>query len=158
MRLTISIPSGYSIVAGKQQLRTVMRQAGNEVAAQARARGALVEPIRVRAKSIKARPWKSGEGVTIVDVAFYALFLEKGAKGGGGDTHKKANILLAGEKNWRGKVLRTKNRMKASAINRTRVLLPHPFLQPALDYVAGKGLANRVRDAVISGMAFQKGK
>jgi hypothetical protein len=175
--ITISIPPGYSIVAGKAQLRKVLRAAGAEVSARARAMirqgGATKKRTAKRksvagqppvsrsgtlAKSIKVRPWKSGEGVSIRDTAFYALFLEKGAKGGGGNTHNRANILLAGERNWRGKLLRSQNRMKRSAISKTRVLLAHPFLVPALDQVVKGGLADRVREAVMSGLAFQKGK
>jgi hypothetical protein len=170
-RLTITVPPGYTIVAGKHQLRAVMRKAGAEVAQKARSLIRSGGKKRVSTpgqppvsrtgtlvKSIKVRPWKSGEGVTIRDTAFYALFLEKGAKGGGGDTHNHANILMAGERNWRGKVLRDKNRMKRSAISLTRVLAPHPFLQPALDQVTANGLADRIREAIVSGLVFQKGK
>ncbi len=161
--LTITVPSGYTIVAGKKQLRAVLRGAGADVATTSRAmirsggRGLASLPGQppnsrtgALARSIKVRPWKNGEGVSIRDVAFYALFLERGAKGGGGDTHNKANILPAGGK-------RSRNRMKASAVSKKRVLLPRPFMEVALADVVANGLADRVRAAVISGLKFRRG-
>jgi HK97 gp10 family phage protein len=182
VRLTITVPPGWAIIAGKTQIRAVLRAAGNEVAARAkamiRAGGATKKRAAKRqsaaggppvsrtgdlARGIKVKLRRDGEGVTIKDVAqsknaaFYALFLEYGAKGGGGDTHNRANILRAGARNWRGKILRSQNRMKASAISKTRVLLPHPFMEPALDQVVANGLADRIREAVMSGLKFQRG-
>ncbi len=169
--LKITVPPGYTIVAGKAQVRAVMRGVGAEVVARARAMiragsrkhpSAPGEPPRSvsgkLARSGRARVWKDGEGVTIRFSEFYARFLSLGAKGGGGDTHNKANILLAGQRNWRGKILRTQNRMKAGAISKKRVLLPRPFLGPALDQVIANGLSDRVRDAIVSGLKFQRGK
>ena len=49
-------------------------------------------------------------------------------------------------------------RMKRSAISKQRVLLPRPFLGPALDRVIANGLAERVRAAILSGLKFQRGK
>lgn len=116
--LKITVPPGYTIVAGKAQVRAVMRGVGAEVVARARAMiragsrkhpSAPGEPPRSvsgkLARSGRARVWKDGEGVTIRFSEFYARFLSLGAKGGGGDTHNKANILLAGQRNWRGKIL-----------------------------------------------------
>ena len=102
------------------------------------------------ARSIRARVWKDGEGVTIRASEFYALFLSRGAKGGGGDTHNPANFVpsnLAGPR-----------RMKRSAISKKRILLPRPFLEPALDQAIANGLADRVRVAVMSGLKFQRGR
>jgi len=48
--------------------------------------------------------------------------------------------------------------MKRSAISKQRVLLPRPFLGPALDRVIANGLADRVRAAILSGLKFQRGK
>jgi hypothetical protein len=183
VRLKISVPPGYTIVAGKDQVRAVMRGAGNEVAARARAMiragGATAKRKAKRqsaagappvsrsgnlARGIKVKLRRDGEGVVIRDIAaakdgaFYALFLEKGAKGGGGDTHNKANILLAGAIGRNGKILRGVNRMRRSAVSQTRILAPHPFMEPALDQVVANGLAERVRDAVMSGLKFQRGK
>jgi hypothetical protein len=169
--LKITVPPGYTIIAGKQQVRAVMAAAGGEVAAKARAmiraggrkRPSLPgQPPRSvtgkLARSIRAKVRRDGEGVTIRESEFYALFLALGAKGGGGDAHNRANILLAGERNWRGKVLRSVNRMKRSAISKKRVLLPRPSLGPALDQVIANGLADRVREAVVSGLKFQRGR
>jgi hypothetical protein len=48
--------------------------------------------------------------------------------------------------------------MKRSAISKRRVLLPRPFLGPALDRVIANRLADRVRAAILSGLKFQRGK
>lgn len=55
-------------------------------------------------------------------------------------------------------VSRISLRMKAGAISKRRVMLPRPFLGPALDQVIANGLADRVRAAVESGLKFQRGK
>ena len=49
-------------------------------------------------------------------------------------------------------------RMKRGAISKKRVLLPRPFLGPALDAVIANGLLDRVQAAVMSGLKFQRGK
>src|SRR6185312_14715774 len=119
--LNIDVPAGWTVVAGKAQVRKVIGAAGNEVAARARAiirsgdrkhaSQAGEPPHSVSgklARSIRSRTRKDGEGATIRASEFYALFLSLGARGGGG-THDKANILLAGERKWvrgRWKVLR----------------------------------------------------
>jgi hypothetical protein len=105
--LKITVPAGWTIAAGKQQLRAVLGAAGNEVAARARAMirtgsrkhpSLPGEPPRgvsgKLARSIRARVWKDSEGVTIRASEFYALFLSLGAKGGGGDTHNRANTVM----------------------------------------------------------------
>jgi len=104
--LKITVSPGWTIVAGKQQLRKVMAAAGNEVAATARAMIRAGNRKRASrpgepphsasgklARSIRARVWKDSEGVTIRASEFYALFLSLGAKGGGGDTHNRANVV-----------------------------------------------------------------
>jgi hypothetical protein len=48
--------------------------------------------------------------------------------------------------------------MKRSAISKKRILLPRPFLEPALDQAIANGLADRVRVAVMSGLKFQRGR
>jgi hypothetical protein len=162
--LNITVPPGWTIRAGKQQLRAVLRGAGAEVVARARAlirAGSRKHPslpgqpprsvTGKLARSGRVRVWQDGEGVTIRFTQFYALFLSLGAKGGGGDTSKAASFV-----NPHNSVgLR---RMKRSAISKKRVLLPRPFLGPALDQVIAHGLADRVREAVMSGIKFQRGK
>jgi hypothetical protein len=155
-KIQITVPS-YAFVYDKSQLRKVMRAAGAEVASVARALirratqsvpgGPPMNRTGVLARSLKVKSTKSGEGVTVRDAAFYALFLEAGAKGGGGST-VAANMLPIGPK-------RSKPRMKASAVNKTRVLLPHPFLSTALE-MREDSIADRVRDAVQSGLKFQR--
>ena len=49
------------------------------------------------------------------------------------------------------------HRMKRGAIAKKRILLPRPFLAPALDAVIAGGLADRVRAAVMTGLKFQRG-
>ena len=105
--LQITVPPGWTVVAGKQQVRAVMLAAGGEVAARARAMirsGSRQGPSKPGepphgvsgklARSIKARAWKDGEGVTVRASEFYALFLSLGASGGGGNTHDKANLVM----------------------------------------------------------------
>lgn len=45
-------------------------------------------------------------------------------------------------------------RMKPGAISKKRILLPRPFLGPALDQVIAGGLGERVRAAIQSGLKF----
>jgi hypothetical protein len=155
VRLAITVPAGYTIIAGKAGLRAVLRAAGVEVGARARAliRGGGKNRVSVPgeppvsrtgtlASSIKVRPSKDGESVSIRDAAYYALFLEAGARGGVG----------SGKKGVRGK------RNKRRGVVGTRVLLPRPFLSTALDQVANAGLAERVQTAVVEGLKFQRGK
>jgi hypothetical protein len=182
VHLKITVPPGATVL-DKAQLRAVMRGAGNEIAAKARAMirsgGAMAKRKARRASSagappvnrtgnlargIKVRLRRDGEGVTVRDIAsakdgaFYALFLEKGAKGGGGNTADRRNILPAGAIGRNGKILRGMNRMTRGSVDKTRVLAPHPFMEPALDAVVANGLADRVRDAVLSGLKFQRGR
>jgi hypothetical protein len=89
------------------------------------------------AKSIKVLPFKSGEGVAVRDRAFYALFLEKGAKGGG--------RIQRGGKRVCGK----------GGIGQSRVLLPRPFLDTALDQRQAS-IAARIKAAVLDGIEFRK--
>lgn len=49
-------------------------------------------------------------------------------------------------------------RLKRGAVSKKRVMEPRPFLGPALDAVIAEGLVDRVRDAVMSGLKFQRGK
>ena len=49
-------------------------------------------------------------------------------------------------------------RMRRGAISKKRILMPRPFLGPALDQVIAGGLGERVRAAIQSGLKFQRGK
>ena len=155
VRLQITIDSGYALVYGKKQLKALMRKAGGEIAATARAlirrstgggqdyrgsggsskyRGgykpghytasvpgqAPVSVTGTLANSIKVRPFKSGEGVAIRDAAFYALFLQAGAKGPNG-----------------------------------RVLMPRPFLTQALEQREAS-IGARIKASIVDDIEFRR--
>lgn len=87
------------------------------------------------AKALKSAVWKSGQGVTVKDTAFWSSALEYGASGGG----RKGGIYL---------------RRKAAAAT-GRVLQARPFLGPALTAKSGS-LISRIRDAVEQDITFKK--
>ena len=92
------------------------------------------------AKSIKVRPFPSGDGVAVRDSAFYALFLEAGASGGQG----------SGRKGVKGK------RNKRSGKVGSRVLAPRPFLSAALSGADERALGARIEEALLRGIALRK--
>jgi hypothetical protein len=113
----------YALVYGKKNLRKILRQMGALVARKAKT---LIRSSRTStpgqppmsrtgalAASIKIKPSKNGESVSVRDTMFYALFLKAGAKGGGGN--KKAG------------------RTKRGQTTTPRLLEPRPFLSAALD-------------------------
>ncbi|WP_424139896.1 HK97 gp10 family phage protein [Roseomonas chloroacetimidivorans] len=91
------------------------------------------------ARSIKVRPFKSGEGVAVRDTAFYALFLQAGASGGG--------RMVRGGKRVRG---------KAGAAT-GRDLQPRQFLTKALDQVES-GLRGRIEASLRDDVAMVRVK
>lgn len=166
--LSVTVPAAR-LELDKRLVRATMRQAGQEVAREARRlirtsqgggklyrgpggsakayRGGYVPgshtasspgqpPSSITgtlARSIVVRPFKSGEGVAIRDSAFYALFLQNGATGGG-------RLGPRGNKR-RGK----------SGIGMVRVLEPRPFLTAALQSQSatlGPRLVRAVTDGV----------
>ena len=165
-KLRVTVSSGAFVVE-KKLLRKVLRQEGNKVAATARmllrskAGGGRVygrhqasapgEPPALLsgklARSIVVRMFKSGEGVAIRSREFYALFLEKGAKGGG-NVRGGAKFKVA-----------TSGRRRQTASSKRlsmRVLEPRPFLDVALDRNQAQ-IGPRLRDAFVQGIAFRKG-
>ena len=163
--LQVKVTSAGLIKFTPAQLRKLMRQVGNQVAASARSKirkavgggrvyyteGSAGSGKRYQASqpgqapgsvsgnlaaSIKVYPYKSGEGVAVRSRMFYALFLEQGAQGGGGGK---------GNRNKRGKA------------STTRRLLPRPFLSTALAEQAS-GLGKRIFDAVVNDIAFKQTK
>lgn len=99
-------------------------------------------PVRVTgtlARSIKVRPFKSGEGVAIRDTAFYALFLEAGAQGGG-------------RKSAGGKRISRKQQARTG-----RVLEPRQFLTSALEGRRAD-LRKRIEDSVQRDIGFVRVK
>lgn len=176
IRLKVDVKAGR-LELDKRLLRATLRTAGNEVAGVARAlirkgtgSGRLYRGRRASApgqppvsssgllsRSIRVRVFKSGEGVAIRDTAFYALFLQSGATGGGGNSRSQANILPAGQRGRGGRILRGKNRMKAGAVSKSRVLLPRPFLTVALQQREAS-IAQRVAASINQGMKFVRQK
>lgn len=151
IRMAVTVEPGR-LELDKRLLRTTMRAAGAEVAATARAliRAGIKSRIStpgqppisrtgVLARSIVVRPFKSGEGVSIRDTAFYALFLENGARGGVGSGKKG----VKGKRNKRGRVVGI------------RILKPHPFLSTALEQREAS-IAQRVAASINQGMKFQR--
>lgn len=170
LRLSVDIEPGR-LSLDKRLTRAVMRAAGAEVAAVARAmirgsagsgrfyrgpggsakayRGGYKKggytasspgqpPVSVTgtlARSISVRPFKSGEGVTIKDTMFYALFLEKGARGGGGGGKSSRN--------------------KRGGAGTVRVLEPRPFLTAALAQREAS-IAQRVQASIADGLKFER--
>lgn len=167
-RVTVKVQSA-TLVYDRKPLKAALRQAGNEVAGEARrmirakvgggrlyrgpgglryrtggkggpyrASAAGQAPVSVTgtlARSIKVRPFRNGEGVAIRDTAFYALFLEAGAKGGG---------------RIKGKVGKAKSATP-------RVLDKRPFLTTALARKQDS-IPARLRTAVETGVAFKQVK
>jgi hypothetical protein len=168
IKMSVIVPAAR-LELDKKMVRATMRQAGQEIAREARRlirtsqgggrlyrgpggsakayRGGYIRgshqasasgqaPASVTgnlARSIVVRPFKSGEGVAIRDTAFYALFLEGGATGGG-------RMGPRGNKR-RGK----------GGIGTTRVMLPRPFLTMALQTQSatlGPRLVRAVEDGV----------
>ena len=175
IRLSVTV-SGGRLELDKKVLRQTMRAAGTEVAAVARQlirRGGTTGPRGGKRASSPSQPpanhsgllassfrvtvYKSGEGVSVRDTAFYARFLETGAHGGGGNTKDKANILRAGQLGRSGRVLRGQNRMKSGAVNKTRVLMPRPFLTIALA-MREASIAQRVGMSINQGVKFVRMK
>lgn len=152
--LRVKVTSAGLVVNSKRNLRAVMRKAGAEVAAAARAKigggkGPSLpgqapnaknkghDPKYSLKRSIKVSVFKNGEGVAVRARAFYAVMLEGGAKGGGG--------RVKGRRNKRGKV------------STQRMLLPRPFLTTALSERTGS-LGQRIRDAIVNDIEFRRSK
>jgi hypothetical protein len=171
MRMKVDLNLGF-VQLDTKLTRAVLRSAGGEIAQVARSLiKAKVDgkkristpgqpPVSrsgLLAASIRTKSSRNGMRVSIIDKAYYSLFLEAGARGGGGNANNARNILLAGERNGRGKLLRGRNRMKKSAIDQTRVLLPHPFLSLALEQ-RGASVVERIKASIVTGVKFVRVK
>ena len=181
-QVTIKDPNKL-FVFDKTQLKRVMRAAGAEVLAAARAQirkshgtgRTYYAPGKHRAsapgeapvsasgallKSLKVRPFKSGLGVAIRAGEFYALFLEGGAQGGtsyGGARQKRRSAKFGPDTRTRIGLRNTydkRTRERLSLVGR-RVLLPRPFLSAALERKRNS-LGERIGAAVEQGIAFKK--
>ena len=160
-RIKVQVAGAGVVTFDKRSLRALMRQAGNEVAGRARTMirsnpaGGRVYAVRHRgalelhqasapgqppasisgtlASSIRVRTYRDGDGVSIRETAFYALFLEAGARGVG--------------RRGRGGSLR---RTPAGA----RVLAPRPSLSAALDELR-PSIERRLQAAVLVGVMWK---
>lgn len=172
IRLRVTIQPGR-IDLDKRLLRATMRSAGSEVAAVARqlirasaGSGRLYRGRRASAPGeppvgrtgqlaagLRVKVYKSGEGVTIRDTARsaggsgapYALFLEKGARGGVGSFKKG----VKGRSNWR--IGRDRHAGKVG----NRLVMPRPFLTTALQ-MREASIAQRVAASINGGLKFVK--
>lgn len=165
IKIDIHIPQ-YAINFDKKILRKALRGAGQEVAAVARAlirnsqgtgpRGVSLPgqpPVNrsgTLAGSIKAKVLGGGLVVDVRDYAPYALALEVGAFGGGGNK---------GSGKGRSHKKRTAEERKAAALGRgeTRELEARPYLSTALEQREAS-IAERIRAAVVDGIEFKKVK
>ncbi len=168
--LRLTVGSG-ALELDKRRIRGIMRSVGNEIAAVTRSliRGSAgggkiyskpgggrytasapgqppVSRTGEMVGSIVVLPFRSGEGVAIRERAFYSLFLAKGAHGGGGNTTSAANMHVAKS---------GKRRMNPSAINKSRILLPRPSLERALEERAPT-IGPRLKEALLSGLRFKR--
>ena len=149
------VPANALFVYDKTQLKKVMRQAGQEVAAVAKAMirsstGGPGQPPMNRTgdliRSIKARAIRSGEGVVVTAGAQspqgfpYAVALEGGSEGGG-PGNKRTGAHHVGQYQKHG----------------SRVVAPRPFLSVALER-RQDSLATRIKAAVVDGVAFKRVK
>jgi hypothetical protein len=166
-KLEIKVPS-YAFTVDKKLLRSVMRSAGAEVAAVARAMirnsktSAPGQPPANRTGNLASHMVvkvfsNDGEiGVQIKDTAEskrgshapYALFLEAGARGGIGSGKKE----VKGQRNVYQR--RNKKYVLVQAVG-TRILEPRPFLSVA-EKSRESSIAQRVQDAVLNGVKFQR--
>ena len=151
LKIGVDVPNAQ-LRLDKKEVRRVMRKAGQEIAALAKAEMRASKGGRVYYKhgrrvasaagdapaaqtkklmqSIKVRPFKSGLGVAVRATEFYALFLESGAEGGsphGGTTSADGKRLGICNKYAK----RGGKRVKIAMVGK-RVLLPRPYLSRAL--------------------------
>jgi hypothetical protein len=170
--LEIEIPQRYRTAFDKKNVQAVLRAAGAEIASVARRKirqavgGGRVYYGKGRGRhqaslpgqppaswsgnlagSIRARPFKNGDGVLIRDTAFYDLFLEAGAKGVGSRRRKARSG--------------NRNRRLLGGVNSPvpqggrGVLAPRPALSAALAERSAS-IGPRVQQAVMKDMKFQR--
>jgi hypothetical protein len=109
-------------------------------------------PVRVSGglrTSLKTYVYKSGEGFAVRARAFYALFLEAGARGGGNPFGGRP----AAAAEWRG---RTKRR-RAKGRYTSRVLEPRPFLDRVMTQQAPE-ITRRLHAAFARALTWKQTK
>jgi hypothetical protein len=167
MRLVINVPSGFVLSYGKKNLRTVMRRAGAEVAAAARALlrasngGGRYYAVRHNgglelhqasapgqppasmtgqlASSIRVKVNRTGDGVSVKEGQFYGKFLETGARGGG-PARRNRRVRQAG--------------LTTIFPVGTRILAPRPYLSAALEQKEA-GIAADIQASVLQDIEFK---
>lgn len=167
-RLKVEVQGAGVVTFDKKTLRAALRQAGNEVAGLARSmvrqssgggrfysvrrHGALhghyasapgQPPASLSgalAASIRVKPFRNGDGVSVRDAQFYAKFLEAGAHGGGPGRRNKVS---------------RRGGQRTIHPSGQRVLAPRPFLSAALDRLRSS-IDARLKAAVLKGVEFKK--
>ena len=167
--LKMTVTNWGEVALDKRELRKVMRAAGNDVrgktarlinkgsgegrsyfgpAGRYRASSPGAPPVRVSGAlraSLKTYVFKSAEGFAVRARAFYALFLETGAYGGGG------------RRGQHGKATASVRSQRARARGERREMLPRPFLDRVMAAEAPE-LNRRVRAALERGLTWKQTK
>ena len=97
-------------------------------------------------RSLRTYTYKNGEGFAVRERAFYALFLEAGAHGGGNPGGKQTTLSRAQAR-----------RHRARSVFGTRVLAPRPHLDRVMEQQEPE-LQRRVRTALTQGMTWKETK
>lgn len=100
--------------------------------------------------SLKSYVWPTGEGFAVRARAFYALFLETGARGGGNPYGGRSRAAAQARATGR-------RRRSGRGRYQTRVLEPRPFLDRVMDEQASE-LERRTRDALGKGLTWKQTK
>lgn len=174
--LKLTVSSWGEIVVDKREMTKLMRSAGNDVKTKtarlinATSGGGRLTSYRgdrggtyrasmpgdppVRASgglraSLRAYPFKSGEGFAVRARAFYSLFLEAGARGGGNPFGGRPASAAA----WRARTKRHRARGRYT----TRVLEPRPFLDRVMAQEA-PDITRRLRLAFDKALTWKQTK
>jgi hypothetical protein len=169
--LKLTVTNWGSVALDKREITKLMRAAGNDVknktgrlinssqgggktyfgpAGRYKASAPGAPPVRVSGdlrSSLKTFVFKSGEGFAVRARAFYALFLETGAKGGGNPGARAVKPVNRS----------TGRHMRAKGVYTSRVLLPRPFLDRVMTEQASE-LDRRVRKALENSLTWKETK
>lgn len=174
--LKLTVTSWGEVHLDNREMRKLMRSAGNDVKTKTQrlinatsGGGRLTQyhgdrkgsyrasvpgepPVRASGTlraSLRAYPYKSGEGFAVRARAFYALFLEAGAKGGGNPFGGRP----AASAEWRARSKRKRARGRYTI----RTLEPRPFLDRVMAEQEAD-LKRRVRLAIDQGLTWKQTK
>jgi hypothetical protein len=169
--LKLTVTNWGTVALDKREVAKLMRAAGNDVknktgrlinksqgggrsyfgpAGRYRASSPGSPPVRVSGdlrSSLKTFVFKSGEGFAVRARAFYSLFLETGAKGGGNPGARAVKPVNR----------RTGRHMRAKGVYTSRVLEPRPFLDRVMTEQAPE-LDRRVRKALEGALTWKETK